>query len=261
MYLTDLQGYKYSDPYPYPHIPLPLTPRGLHHTEHRVVLSNYFANDSDVMNTILSVALQAFYTSLALSRDLSHLQLLTAIHDTSGAWSGIGAALLFLWRQTKVTASLGKVVAVATYLLNTMILHITSSSILQFQTYNGTTMEITSSNLSWPNSTNYTLYGDAIMDLVPYVSQLLGISMVGLANNTLYEVIGPNRGVGDVSVSAVTVQADCGLVSNANISFQSQPSGLSSGSLLVGYVSPINSTGQWTIMSIPPTWDQVLMLY
>ncbi|KAF9233646.1 hypothetical protein BU15DRAFT_66400 [Melanogaster broomeanus] len=28
MYLTDLQGYKYSDPYPYPHIPLPLTPRG-----------------------------------------------------------------------------------------------------------------------------------------------------------------------------------------------------------------------------------------
>ncbi|KAF9234598.1 hypothetical protein BU15DRAFT_65594, partial [Melanogaster broomeanus] len=133
--------------------------------QHRVVLSNYFANG--LMSTVLSVVLQAFYTiytavllyltqSLALTRDLSRPQLLTAIHDTSGAWSGIGAAMLFLWRQTKVTASLGKVLAVATYLLNTMILHITSSSILQFQTYNTTTIETTPSTLSWPNSTDYT---------------------------------------------------------------------------------------------------------
>ncbi|KAF9234597.1 hypothetical protein BU15DRAFT_78891 [Melanogaster broomeanus] len=220
------------------------------------------------MSTILSVALQAFYTiytavlvyltqSLALTRDLSRPQLLTAIHDTSGAWSSIGAALLFLWRQAKVTASLGKVLAVATYLLNTMILHITSSSILQFQTYNTTTIEIASSTLSWVYSMDYGLDWDMISDVVSYVPQLTGMSMVGLANDTLYEVIGPNHGVGNVNVSAVTVQADCGLVSSANISFQTQPS---TGPTVFGQQSSLNSTGQWMILSVPPCVDQVLTL-
>ncbi|KAF9239409.1 hypothetical protein BU15DRAFT_74566 [Melanogaster broomeanus] len=199
------------------------------------------------MSTILSVALQAFYTiytavlvyltqSLALTRDLSRPQLLTAIHDTSGAWNGIGAALLLLWRQTKLTASLGKVLAVATYLLNTMLLHITSSSILQFQTYNTTTVEITSSTHSWPNSTDYAVSWDTISDLVPSVSQLVGISMVGLANDTLYEVIGPNRGVG-----------------NVNSSFEP-----SSGMEKFGDLNSLGPTGQWTIISVPPAWNQVL---
>ncbi|KAF9239408.1 hypothetical protein BU15DRAFT_74565 [Melanogaster broomeanus] len=220
------------------------------------------------MNTALSVALQAFYTiytavlvyltqNLALTRDLSRPQLLTAIHDTSGAWNGIGAALLFLWRQTKVTVSLGKVLAVATYLLNTMILHITSSSILQFQTYNTTTIEMASSTLTWLNSMDYELDWDTISDVVSYVPQLAEISMVGLANDTLYEVIDPNRGVGNVNVSAVTVQADCGLVSNANISFLSQAS---IGWTVFGQDGSFNSTGQWMILSVPPSVDQVLTL-
>ncbi|KAF9230159.1 hypothetical protein BU15DRAFT_69436, partial [Melanogaster broomeanus] len=134
-----------------------------------------------------------------------------------------------------------------------MILHITSSSIVQFQTYNGTAIQITSSTLSWPNSTDYGVSWETVSSLVPYVSQFAGISMVGLVNDTLYEVIGPNHGVGNVNVRAVTVQADCGLVSNANISFGSQAAES-------GDVNPLSSTGQWTITSAPPTKDQILML-
>ncbi|KAF8841043.1 hypothetical protein BDN67DRAFT_967674 [Paxillus ammoniavirescens] len=91
-----------------------------------------------------------------------------------------------------------------------MVLQITSSFNLQFQTYNSTTTEATLSTLDWPNSMYHkaTINWTAISGLTPYVTRLDAISLAGLAGDMLYEAICPNLGIGNVTVSAQTDQAE-----------------------------------------------------
>ncbi|KAG2137887.1 uncharacterized protein EDB93DRAFT_1106510 [Suillus bovinus] len=95
---------------------------------------------------MLSASLQAFYTiytavllfltqQLAISRTLVCHVKLTAIHDVSGAWAGLGSALSSVWRQTDVPAAWWMTSAVAAYLVSITVLHVTSSTLLQFQPF------------------------------------------------------------------------------------------------------------------------------
>ena len=118
-----------------------------------------------------------------------------------------------------------QVYAVMLYLLCLMTLHINSSSLLQLQTFEGTTVGPVSSALPSLDVSQETLAAfdwEAISNLTPYVTQLNNVSQIylGLANGTLYEVLSPNVGVGQATVRAVTFQVDCGLLPNALFDIQ-----------------------------------------
>lgn len=62
---------------------------------------------------------------LALRGYLYTSQTLTAIHDKSTTWLGLGSAFASLWQQFKLPAAVPGVVLIILYLLATFALHIT----------------------------------------------------------------------------------------------------------------------------------------
>ncbi|KAH7918555.1 hypothetical protein BV22DRAFT_1134501 [Leucogyrophana mollusca] len=193
------------------------------HTEHSVVVT--ITSKTGMLTTALSASLQAFYTiytallvyltqRVSLSRRLSQRQMLTTIHDVTGAWGGLGAALDGLWQQTKVVASPLGVLSVTAYLLNISVLHIASSSIIQFQTFNNTVTASVPTAVGWPDSSvDYNGFDWAtISSLAPSVGNLSGLGNAGLTNGTVYDVLLDNTGIGNATVNATTINADCALV-------------------------------------------------
>jgi hypothetical protein len=88
---------------------------------------------------------------LAMSRTLVRRQKLTTIHDISGAWAGLGSALSNVWQQIRIPASWWAISAVTVYLTSISVLHVTSSSLLQFQTFNTSTATSVPTIRGWPN--------------------------------------------------------------------------------------------------------------
>ncbi|KAG1801312.1 hypothetical protein EV424DRAFT_1586047 [Suillus variegatus] len=176
-------------------------------------------------NTIAS--LQAFYTvytavllfltqRLAISRTLVHRVKLTAVHDISSAWAGLGSALSSVWRQTAIPASWWTTSAVAAYLASITVLHVTSSTLLQLQTFNASMTTSVPTTLGWLNDSSYsspTNLGLITISL-PVVNQLTGLVSAGLANTTLYDTLKTNTIAGNATVNATTVTSRCGLIPN-----------------------------------------------
>ncbi|KIJ64354.1 hypothetical protein HYDPIDRAFT_28797 [Hydnomerulius pinastri MD-312] len=197
------------------------------HPEHRVIIPF----DSDVLITGLSALLQAFYTlytallvfitqRLALSSTLSRRQKLTAVHDTCMAWKGLGAAINGLWQQTKVAASPCAIAAIVAYLASVSVLHIASSTIMQFQTFNNSLTSTVSSTLVWPGpSVNLsTLDWTNVSPLLSLMDDLPALSTNGLTNNRLYDVPSNKSLLTEANVDATTLRAQCGLLSNVTTS-------------------------------------------
>ncbi|KAF9219704.1 hypothetical protein BS17DRAFT_769774 [Gyrodon lividus] len=233
----------------------------IRHPEHRVVIPL----DNGVMITGLSVILQAFYTlytaglvfvtqRLALSGFIARRQYLTAVHDVSGAWAGIGAAINVVWQQRKVASSISMTIAVMIYLACVSVLHIASSTIMQFTAFNSTITSSVQSTMAWP-SQSFDLAGVSWIEAVPAVPStnlLSGLSTYGLSNNTLYDtLITADPFFVNATVNATSLQANCGLLSNLsygltytvnsnvpdyNVNFS--VNGLGSGTFLLGQESP-----------------------
>ena len=73
---------------------------------------------------------------LALHVDLFSSRTLTAVHDKSSAWLGLGSAFMSLWQQTKLPSSTVGVLSIVIYLLGTFILHITIPGVFQVVPFN-----------------------------------------------------------------------------------------------------------------------------
>ena len=107
---------------------------------------------------------------LALTDLLSRPQKLTAIHDVSGAWSGLGAATATLWQQTNVAASTRATLLVVLYLSCISILHGASPTIMEFQAYNATSTTSVPSNITSPEP---PVDVTTVAPLVPVMSSLV----------------------------------------------------------------------------------------
>ncbi|KAH7920745.1 hypothetical protein BV22DRAFT_1132840 [Leucogyrophana mollusca] len=235
------------------------------HVEHRITVAS--SSSVNVLTTVLSISLQAFYTlytailvfftqRLSLLRNFSRRQKLTSIHDASGAWIGIGSALFSLWDQTKVASSPWSTLAITTYLLSVFILHITSSSLIQFQTFNATSSVPVPTTIGWPNESTDLIDLDwqSITTPVSTIRQLPILSTAGLSNTTVYDTLSPNSGVGNATVNATTVNASCGLLHNVT-GYQL----INSSSLDV--LSVVDDNTAITLNSlVPPGKDQVWMI-
>ena len=160
---------------------------------------------------------------LALLKIVGERQKLTAVHDVSSAWNGIGSAIHTLWKQRYVSSSTGEIIAVVTYLSMMLVLHVTSSSIMQWKECNvddgalqmylampDNTVNI--SQLGWAEIFSISLsMGDGVY---PYAN--------GLSNSTLIDVVQDPSGLDytSSSINATTLSAQCGLVPNLTLSYQ-----------------------------------------
>ena len=158
---------------------------------------------------------------LALSNLLSRPQKLTATHDVSGAWSGLGAAISTLWQQTNIAASTKATLLVFLYLSCISILHVASPTIMEFQAYNATPTTPVPSNTTWPEpSVDLTTLNMATMaPLVPVMSSLTGLSTDGLINSTLYDTFSKTPQMVNAVVNANTIRANCGLLPNLTYTY------------------------------------------
>ncbi|KAF8552335.1 hypothetical protein OG21DRAFT_151999 [Imleria badia] len=194
-----------------------------HHPEHAFTIPS----DNSAFTTGLSASLQAFYTlytallvfmtqRLVLSASLSRRQKLTTIHDVSAAWGGLGAALLTLWQQTKIAASVPATLSVFLYLICISGLHVASPTIMQFEPYNASIATTVASNSTWPDpSVNLTaLEWDVIAPIVPLMFSFGSstLSTSGLVNSMLYNTFSGNQAIVNATVNASTIRANCGLL-------------------------------------------------
>ncbi|KIK44118.1 hypothetical protein CY34DRAFT_654490 [Suillus luteus UH-Slu-Lm8-n1] len=205
----------------------------LFHWEHRVILP-FTPMNSDFWPVVLSASLQAVYTiytaillfftqRLAMSRTLVRRQKLTAIHDISGAWAGLGSALISVRQQIDIPASWWMTSAVTVYLASISVLHVTSSTLLQFQSFNTSRTTYVQMTQGWlldqfDLGMSPSLDWSPITASFPVVSQLFGLVSVGLSNSTVYDTTQTNSIVGHVNVSATTISSQCGLLPNITYS-------------------------------------------
>ncbi|KAG0699606.1 hypothetical protein DFH29DRAFT_935987 [Suillus ampliporus] len=201
------------------------------HWEHRVTLP-FTPTNNDFWPVVLSASLQAFYTvytavllfltqRLAMSRTLVRRLKLTAIHDISGAWAGLGAALSSVWRQTYIPASWWMTSAVTAYLASISVLHVTSSTLLQFQTFNTSTVTSIPTVLGWRDGLETNIYDfnwEIIIAYIPAVNQLPGLVTAGLSNATVYDIPQTNSIFGLATVNTTTITSRCGLLPNITYS-------------------------------------------
>ncbi|KAG2110030.1 hypothetical protein BD769DRAFT_1691600 [Suillus cothurnatus] len=191
--------------------------------EHRVTLPFTLTN-TDFWPVVLSASLQAFYTlytvvlvfltqRLAISKALVCRLKLTTIHDISGAWAGLGSALSSVWKQTRTPASLWATTAVTTYLICISVLHVTSSTLLQLQTFNSSMTTNVSTTLGWVNISN-SENSVALAASLPAISLFPGLASAGISNNTVYDTLQTNSVVGRATVNATTITSSCGLLPN-----------------------------------------------
>ncbi|OAX34709.1 hypothetical protein K503DRAFT_803379 [Rhizopogon vinicolor AM-OR11-026] len=168
------------------------------HWEHGVTVA-FTPTNIHFWSVVLSALLQAFYTiytavllfltqRLAISRTLVRRLKLTSIHDISA------------------------------YLACLSVLHVTSSTLLQFQAFNSTISTSVPTALGWRDDL-YLDFGEAanwaiITASLPVVNRLPGPVSAGLSNATIYDVPKTSSMVGNATVNATTIFSHCGLLPN-----------------------------------------------
>lgn len=154
---------------------------------------------------------------LAISRAVTRKQSLTCVHDLSQAWTGIGSAFVGLWQQAKVTASLRMTLAITTYYVCVLTLHVASTTIMQFEVFSGSENTAVQSTLAWPASFCNTSYNWTELSPIVPLDQLPSLSTKGLLNSTVYDTPLVDSTFVNATVNATTIYANCGLLSNLSL--------------------------------------------
>ncbi|KAG1873980.1 hypothetical protein F4604DRAFT_1766368 [Suillus subluteus] len=231
----------------------------IYHWEHNVTLS-FTPTNADFWPVVLSASLQAFYTlytavlvfltqRLAMSRALVRRLKLTTIHDISSAWAGLGSALSSVWKQTHISASLSATTAVTTYLVCISVLHVTSSTLLQFQTFNSSITTNISTTLGWVDVSSTTENPVAITGSLPAISRFPGLVSAGISNNTVYDTLQTSSVVGRATVNATTITSSCGLLPNVTYSRNNNTA-----------TAPLGSGNVMVMTASSPWADQIRVL-
>ncbi|KAJ6528990.1 hypothetical protein B0H19DRAFT_1274610 [Mycena capillaripes] len=155
--------------------------------------------------TIYSTLLVFVTQTLSTKQDLQTHQILTATHDNAAAWTGLGSAVLYIWNQKAVPASMMGVFSVFLYLGNIMILHITTPALFSLEAFNASrqvfvlTEGLPTINHPSVCHNDITFFTTGSLYYLPYI---YGSEPIGLVEGTLYDVPKPNPGVDSVLVGA-----------------------------------------------------------
>ncbi|KAJ7772455.1 hypothetical protein B0H16DRAFT_169916 [Mycena metata] len=201
--------------------------KGLEHRftvplKHEKLVSSLITATTTAFGTIYSAVLVFVSQSLSMRRSLQVDQSLTATHDTTAAWAGLGASLLYLWRQntTPSRASRIGVLPVTLYLATILALDITASSLFSLVAFNTTQIYVatTQSLPAYNGSSNASafgemeIYADGSLYFLPSVLESTTISL-GLQEGTLYDVLDTtSAAAGNATVKATGFEVTCGYV-------------------------------------------------
>ncbi|KAK0200508.1 hypothetical protein DFS33DRAFT_1277931 [Desarmillaria ectypa] len=174
--------------------------------EHKIVvpigqksntISTAIVQVSQIFATIYLFVLIFISQQLTTRRNLHARQTLTVTHDNMSAWTGLRAALLALWHQTTIAATVVGVFPVSAYLVCVGVLHVTALALFSLQPFNTSHHSVICTTLGPPNIS---------------INNLGRISKISLENGTLYDVLSSNNGEGKVFVNALTFNVTCGFV-------------------------------------------------
>ncbi|KAF7354158.1 hypothetical protein MVEN_01103400 [Mycena venus] len=243
-------------------IHLALIPVWFKKLENRVVFALKYQSTSSFLitavtqtfGTVYLAALVLVTQKLSMRRNLVTAQPLTATHDSTAAWAGIGSALLHLWRQKAVRASFTGVLSVFLYLGTVLVLHITTPGLFSLETFNSTTISVVHTeglpaiNMSGYNGTTsddlYSYvwaaqgYIQGSLYYLPYVD---GSTSIGLTAGTLYNVPETNAAIGTITVAATGFNVTCEFLEDLTAHFDREDSQwfVSSGKVNLG---PLETT-------------------
>ncbi|KAJ7761337.1 hypothetical protein B0H16DRAFT_1688459 [Mycena metata] len=187
---------------------------------------------SGIMTTFASIycsALVLISQTLATRHGLHKSQTLTATHDNSVAWSGIGSALSSLWKQTVVPASVLGTLSVFLYLLNIAVIHISSPAMLSLQSFNSSRLTVLKTfampeytrRTSILNETQTTKNMETfvMLTLSEIFQDMNTTDKLGILDGTLYEVLETSYVGEDASVAAIAFNTTCGYLPQPNASW------------------------------------------
>ncbi|KAJ7810881.1 hypothetical protein B0H14DRAFT_3756324 [Mycena olivaceomarginata] len=203
---------------------------------------------------------------LSMRRSLVTAQPLTATHDSTAAWAGIGSAFIQLWHQKAVRASITGIISVSLYLGTILVLHITTPGLFSLETFNSTSISVVlteglpAMNMSVYNGTTDEDLHDYFIRLpaqnyiagslyyLPYVD---GSTNIGLTGGTLYDVPQTNAAVGPITVEATGFNVTCMCLEDLTADFARENSQwiVSTGQV---YLAPLESTQPRIISATMP---------
>ncbi|KAJ7200664.1 hypothetical protein B0H12DRAFT_1081175 [Mycena haematopus] len=214
--------------------------------ENRVVFA---LENQNIVSFLVTAITQSFGTiyfailvlvtqKLSMRRSLITNQPLTATHDSTAAWAGIGSAALCIWHQKVIRASITGIPSVFLYLASILVLHITTPGLLSLETFNSTSLFAVRTE-GLPTIANYNINSDDLLPLLStYASESLyylpyvdGGTNLGLAGGALYDVPETNAGIGTFTVNATGFNVSCGFFEDLEATFSEDSFqwGLSSG--------------------------------
>ncbi|KAJ3551017.1 hypothetical protein NM688_g4949 [Phlebia brevispora] len=146
-------------------------------------------------------------------------QTLTAMHDKTFSWLGLGSSLQTLVRQRKLSTDVLGISMITLYLLLIFVVHTTLPGIFGVTTQNITTFATYPTVLARQSGLNAMLdglFGTPDMYSILPVYDTLDFAPLGLSNNTLYDVIPAveNATGAGVEVNATTFSVDCAPLSD-----------------------------------------------
>ncbi|KAF8185806.1 hypothetical protein K438DRAFT_1765592 [Mycena galopus ATCC 62051] len=187
------------------------------HLEHRLIFSSSLDTQT-IVSFSITATLTSFVTAyssglvfvtqvLFTRRNLMVDQTLTATHDAATAWAGIGSAIAHIWSQRTIPASVGGgVLSAFLYLGNILVLHITIPTLFSLQSFNSPrSFPATTQSLPAFNFSGYDLSSSS--------------NASGLYGGTLYDVLEPNTGTGNVTVNATGFNVTCRYLTDFKFKF------------------------------------------
>ncbi|KAF8147513.1 hypothetical protein K438DRAFT_2027718 [Mycena galopus ATCC 62051] len=182
---------------------------------------------STTFGTIYSALLVFVTQKLVLRRNFCRSQTLTATHDSVRAWTGLGSALVCVWQQKAIMASISDVLSAFVYLANILVLHVTFPGLLAVDSvFLNSSVSVTTQGLPVLNLSGYDLsnqsdrlnllntaqqYGQSSLGSFPFLSME---DTEGLYGGTLYDAWSNNTAaIGLASVNATGFNVSCGYLS------------------------------------------------
>ncbi|KAJ7203832.1 hypothetical protein GGX14DRAFT_569876 [Mycena pura] len=168
----------------------------------------------------LYLAATLFLTqTIAIQRSLCTHQTLTATHDQTLSWKGLGSALSTLCSQCTLPASVYGTLCIAGYLASVGLMHVTIPALVAVQTFNRTVPTVVETqglpvwNTSDANTSALVL--ENLEDFLLWMNLLDESQTVGLFNGSLYDVLAQSNPADTApQVSATGFDVTCGYLPN-----------------------------------------------
>ncbi|KAJ3528628.1 hypothetical protein NM688_g7973 [Phlebia brevispora] len=173
---------------------------------------------SQLFTIVYCAILMLLTQRITLQEFTKRPQTLTAIHDKTSAWLGLGSSLQTLGRQAKLAADFLGVSMITLYLLLIFIVHTTLPGIYGVTTQNVTIFHAYPTMLARQLNASNVFGGYAVSSFDPYaileVYSMLNVTTAGVADSMIYDIIPvvENAANDGVLVNATTFSVDCALI-------------------------------------------------